>query len=1276
LNAKRITKKLTQIAAYTLGALIVLLVAFHFWFVHHAKQLIEDLVSSQSKGKLSLEIDKFNFNWFNRKMELKQAVFYSTDTATASTAYNFRVDRIKIQVKKIFPLVFEKRFLIDSIQLIRPDITVTRLRVRDSNAVKTDTSLSIPQEMGRIYHSIQDALRVLRVDRFQIDDGTFSLINKTRPEEKPIAISNLNFYLENLQVDTSVSGVQKKILFSDNVGLQTHHQDILFPDGRHRLSFSNFRINLRNRLAEFDSCTITATKEDSANNSFQIFFDKLRMTDIDFDTLYHTEVIKADSVYCINPRFSLNVDLPKRTGPVKAPQLNELIQQLTGNMELAFVVVQNASFDITTTREGRPSSFTSDNNNFELQGLRIQEKAARPLTVERFAMAIRNYENFLRDSAYAIEFDSILINNNRISLSNFSYQELKNNKAVNNLIVPQFEMQGLSWDNLVFNQQFNAERVTMYRPVINYTIGKSKNQGQASKDIVNALADISRIIQLNHLDIVNGQVNLFFANNTVLHLEGATMSVAAKQLVDSRKLTELQRSIGNLHFTKGLFKTGSMSAWLEDVQFRGANNGLEAGTVRIEDKNAFTADIKDVSFRSMVIDDRIPQLTVHGISWKQADVRLLSFMNKSSSSGSVKLYNIKGANTKVTGADGDKKLSVFLQNISAREFLLSKGQPLQLTALVANGNDLNVSDKTRKLTVGSIDIADQQSSLLKDVLYRNYSDRDSISIDVPSISFVPDISSIIKGNILADRIKVTQPAVRINLTADPNSAKTSLQAIAIGSLLIQQPDLQFVSTNERGTTTLKWNGKETDNSFEIKDLKVNNETSSIAASQLRLSMDHFLYTDVKGKTFNAGNGQLTAQINQLAMHKNETDNWDWQGIIANLTARDFEVDSLGKKGGKLIIAFAKLNDLSVNSAHLLSLRELVRHNTRFNLQEVTGSYQNTKDHYQWSNAEYDRRRKYFSLDSFTYRPAQSRDAFVKQLKYQDDYIIVKTGKVTVGPFDIQRYITDSILDLGVMNIKGGYMFDHRDKRVPREPGSIRALPANLLKRISTRLLIDQVTIHDAFVDYEEVNEVTNAAGRVTIEKLNGTLTHLRNFNLAAGDSLEIKANGYLQGSIFTRLRVKEAYTDPLGGFIMTAQMSPADLTVLNPVLSPLASVHLKSGWMDTMTMRIVGREELAFGEVKMFYHDLKVRIGRPAKTNKRSPFSGLASFLANTIIKNENKKRTAPVFFVRWRDRSAINYLVKIALNGMSSSIGIGKSKRLIRKHKAEVQSKKLPPFE
>jgi hypothetical protein len=281
--SKPLKRKTLKIFTYLAAGILALLVAFHFWFINHAEDMLEDLVASRSNGKLKLEVKHFRFNWLTNHMRLRQAVFYSADTASALTGYRFSVERIDLEVREIMPLIFEKMIIIDSLSLVNPDIRVTRLRASpdiDSAATK---SLSLPREMGRVYKSIQDALQVLRVNGFHIEGGRFTLVNKIRPDDVPVTISNIQLHLDNIRVD---SGSSQKILFSDNVALQTHDQDILFPNGRHRLSFRHFGINIAKKMVEFDSCTLEAGKADSARSSFRIFFDKLRLTNIDFDTLY------------------------------------------------------------------------------------------------------------------------------------------------------------------------------------------------------------------------------------------------------------------------------------------------------------------------------------------------------------------------------------------------------------------------------------------------------------------------------------------------------------------------------------------------------------------------------------------------------------------------------------------------------------------------------------------------------------------------------------------------------------------------------------------------------------------------------------------------------------------------------------------------------------------------------------------------------------------------------------------------------------------------------
>ena len=110
-----------------------MLIGFHFWFVSHAKGLLQNLVASKSGGTIKMEAGEFKFNWFSRKMQLVDAVFYTTDS-TATTSYRFAVKKIKFKVRTVLPMIFEKRILINLIHLEDPDIVVTKINpaIKDS----------------------------------------------------------------------------------------------------------------------------------------------------------------------------------------------------------------------------------------------------------------------------------------------------------------------------------------------------------------------------------------------------------------------------------------------------------------------------------------------------------------------------------------------------------------------------------------------------------------------------------------------------------------------------------------------------------------------------------------------------------------------------------------------------------------------------------------------------------------------------------------------------------------------------------------------------------------------------------------------------------------------------------------------------------------------------------------------------------------------------------------------------------------------------------------
>jgi len=97
----------------------------------------------------------------------------------------------------------------------------------------------------------------------------------------------------------------------------------------------------------------------------------------------------------------------------------------------------------------------------------------------------------------------------------------------------------------------------------------------------------------------------------------------------------------------------------------------------------------------------------------------------------------------------------------------------------------------------------------------------------------------------------------------------------------------------------------------------------------------------------------------------------------------------------------------------------------------------------------------------------------------------------------------------------------------------------------------------------------------------------------------------------------------------------------------------------------------------MYYHDLKVQFLRNDTEEKKRFLKGLITFIANSfVIKNKNDKRTGVVYFPRLRDRSFINYYIKIVMSGVASSIGAKKNKKLLRRYQKQIKLRQLPPID
>ncbi|SDD22482.1 hypothetical protein [Niabella drilacis] len=1269
-----------------LGIVATVVTAFNFWFIDHAESALEQIVERQSKGRLKLKVDKFRFNWIKNRIELQQALFYSTDSS-ARSLYNVNVKRITIKARGFLPLLFKKQILIDSIHLYTPAVTITRLNRRARRADRNkggpgnaaDEKFSVALEMGKVSNSINDAINELKINRFILDDGSLSLIDNTRPQETPFVVNKIDMRLNGLQVDSTTSRKNsnsgEKIPFTDEIYIRSHDQNIIFPGNRYMLSFKNFKFTLQDQRVEFDSCTIRGTKDDSSKSAFKIYFDKLRLTNINFDTLYHEEVVQADSVYSTNPNIFLDIDSDQKTARhnnKKIQKIDDLLQQLFGDVMLNYVIVQNAGININTIRKGKVNTFSSSHNNFELQGLMIRQSFDQMVKVDKFLMTLHNYETRLQDGRYALAFDSIQFLNDAINLTKFSFKEYDRGKLVNNIQMPRFELRGLSWESLLYDNFFSAGSALFLNPEIEYSLRSPGTK--KDKSIFHTLSNIGSVMNLDALSIQNGDIRLNLGKNATLNLVNANLSVMPDELTASRKVKHIRHSIKVFNFNKGLFKKGALSVTLNQAALD-KNKGIRAASMAVQG-NSIQAAITDARIGDLILDSTNQRLSIFGIRWQNADIRV----NKQSPSekaprkralNHLLINDLDGKNTTLRIHNVHQDISGHFQSLAVKELRKNKHADIIVKGLALKGSNLLVTMPGQRMTAGQLMVNDTTTSTLHNFVFEKTTGTDSIRVKIPQITFVPYMNRIINGTLQLQTLTLADPDISGHFEKKEDSRpeeKKQMPEILLGDVLLQRPKLELRFVNKKNeASTVRWDGVPENSYLRIHELTANHsQLLNIGQLQAYLTNFEFL-NNSNGNRFATNYNKLNITLDQLKAGKNDAGTLDWSTLLSVHSMDQLVFDSLGKKNAVLKLDTGEVRNIALNSRDLRNIGAVIRASDQLYIGNATGSYTTAKNRLHWYNFNFNK--GFFKVDSFNLAPVQSIGDYQKAKAFNEDYLTLNTGTISGGPFDNQAYGSDSILKIGALHADAVKLLSFKDKTQPDTAKKYKGLPVKQILNIPIRINIDTVGISNAYVEYREINPVTNKLGIIPVNNLNALLYPVRNYGLRPSDSLYICAQADVLGALSTRLSVQQSYTDSLERFRMQLHTGPLDLKKWNQSLLPLVSAEVLRGQLDSLDMTGLGNEDYSSGSMRMYYQGLKLRLMNRKDQSTQRFSDKLISWAANALIlRKNNKGKNAPVFFERLKDKSPINFLIKSALEGIKSSIGIpgvrGKERRYIRKTK------------
>ena len=1257
------------------GGLILILLGLQFFIQQYSAKILEDLVAKQSKGKVKVEIGRVRVSLFPKEtMDLHNTAFFFNDPQSKSKTYSVEFKHLSLQLRSIRSFIMDKQLLVDYLLADQPMINIYNNGKQKSSSGNHSLNIKI----GNVFLALKKIVNAIQVKRFGLKKGSITF-HDLEPYKRSITLGNINIILDELKLSEKKKEEKLEISF-DKLNINSKNQSIEFPEGDYRIQYGALEFDAEMNVVKLDDFKINSKSNDSSKNDLAIAFKKLRIRNIDFNELYTNNKIKADSVICTDPIIKLELDVAKKKNTAyDGLVLEKKVAGLLGRITMNYLGLFNSNITINTKGKNYSNLFNTEGNNFIAHNVNIDSTQDIPIEIGNLQFAIKNFQETLRDGKYNISFDSVVYKNLSLSLLNFKLTPTKKNNDVEKkyFTIPVFRLTGLDLYELILNKYLKAKELELSNATFinNYQERQNKTKAKSIKAYLN---DFSEQIDLETIRIKNGFIkNKSINNNKEIIVGGIQSEISVNEIFDLSTYEAMVTSIEKMNFDSAKINLGKQNIKLYQGEFIGSEKSIKAKLFILNStQNIISAD--DVSIQNYRFNDDFTIIKIDSISYSNAAIQIQQSKTKSSKSISSEEdefeLNIKylsaGPTKAMFSSRNNLDVSADLDKILVKDFSTNEENELALSYIDVLGGNLSLSSTTTQLRSSRFSLKDQNNSYFNNINFSYNKEKDTISAIIPSINFTPALAKSLERQYpILENIKLVNPELIVSLF-NTNKTNTSVSKWIMGNLDVQHANLNIRKQTDNKSILLE----SRDLSLSVKDFSSHTTTKGIQIIDAKISTTDIAISMNDSIELKVNKGIFSVAIDKLK----KTDDkgpLNFSTHITKLKANNINFSKVNRKGEPFILKDFNLGGEqikidSASTAHVL--RQLKNNPTLFvnsiDLEEITASSIIKANGIGYSNGG-----KTVSIDSFSYKPTKNREEFMKMNVYQKDHMELKTGKVSIRNFDIERLATDSNLQLNYIVVENPVFSVYKDKRLPLQPGYIKAMPVALLKKIKQRIHVDSIRLVDGKLLYEEYNEKTEMLAKINLTELQTLIRNIGNYNNTATDSLYILSSSRLLDTANIFLRFHESYTDSIGSFLLRVRIGKFGLPALNSVLLPTANMKINKGWLDTLELKVMGNDYLAHGKMRMLYRDFKIQFLSNKELEKRTVFTKSLSSLANTFLRTNNLKKTGTVFTERTREKSFVNYWVKILLSGAMTNTRIRKNSKQEKRYRKALKRIKVP---
>ena len=289
------------------------------------------------------------------------------------------------------------------------------------------------------------------------------------------------------------------------------------------------------------------------------------------------------------------------------------------------------------------------------------------------------------------------------------------------------------------------------------------------------------------------------------------------------------------------------------------------------------------------------------------------------------------------------------------------------------------------------------------------------------------------------------------------------------------------------------------------------------------------------------------------------------------------------------------------------------------------------------------------------KPSYTEEQFVSIVKVQKDRYDLSFNNIDLKGVNFKRMINDNILEVETAALQPVIKI-FNDQTLPEAPNTnVAKYPQQSILELGFKFYVKNIIVNNGAVFYKERGEDSKMIGIPSFTNINATIKNVTNLpeRIKENSTLNLKAS-----TLFLNIaQLSTEWALPLNPldtvFKVSGKLGPIDATKLNQISEPLGMVSVKSGIIKSLLFDLQCNNYKGQGKATLLYNHLKIEVLK--RKNDRLKKKGLLTFLANTLIKNDNPGTNytyvSDINYNRDRYSSFFNLIWKCILDGAEKTV-------------------------